>query len=163
MTATAKPRSNRQLTEFACQHLDAFLSNSNSKAFVEQKCNTVVSVSVEENLKILRVLLFGSPILTISSVNDKPVSIIISFTEFFDDYGRPSSTTAERLNGLLDRLGSHAILPQNVRVFRDTEWYMTYLGKGDDKVAVGQSYARRVYLLPNASVLRICGHDGEEQ
>lgn len=159
LAAPQKTRSNRPLTEFACSALDDFLAGDTPPvATSTKKGNTTVEIAVNGTRKSFRVLLFDSPILTLIWNGKKYSSIVIGFTKFYDSYGQPSSTTAERLNGLLDRLGIAGILPQGTRVFRDGEWHTTYFGRGDEKVAVGEELAHWIYVTPDPGKLVISGY-----
>ena len=50
--------------------------------------------------------------------------------DFYDSKGRPSRTTRERLNGLLDALGQNGFIPEGVRVFIREDGSCN-IGKGD--------------------------------
>lgn len=157
MTVLSKRRSNRPLTEFACNLLDDFMLRNNKDSFQSEQKNTSVRVITDGHVRQFIVSLYDEEIFRLTSVNFKPVSIKISFTTFFDVYGQPSSTTAERLNGLLDCLGAFNIIPQGVRIFRDQEYYTTYIGKGDEKVAIGKDLFSSVYIKPDKEKLIFAG------
>lgn len=150
-------RSNRATTEFACSNLDSFLSSSRALCGASAMGNTTTKVSLAQDglTEVFEVYLFNEPILRVSrgpSV-DGGVSICTSFTSYYDHFGQPTATTAERLNGLLDRLGALNVIPEGVRVFRDKSGAepITYIGRGDNKVAVGDRLARAVIIASNPS------------
>jgi len=150
-------RSNRPVTEFACKHLGFFLTGHYKTSGKRSNANTVLVYEIEEHVQSFKVNLYGEEILSILLSDWKPVSVLVSFTDFYDRLGQPTITTAERLNGLLDRLGAYGVLPKGTRVFRDPSQGLTYLGKGDNKIAVGRDYAEFVYLRPSAKELDIVG------
>lgn len=143
-------RSNRPLTEFSCVLLERFLSGRFHENCQFSQGNTVVLIEVDGRIDRLKVLLFGSKILEIMRHDKKVLCIDVLFTEFFDKKGRPSTTTCERLNGLLDRLGVYGVTPPGVRVFNSSEEGLMFLGKGDNKVAIGRDYLRCVKIKPSA-------------
>lgn len=157
MTVLSKRRSNRPLTEFACRFLDDFVLTANKDSFQSTQKNTMVRVITDGGVRQFIVLLYDEEIFRLTVVSNKAVSVRISFTNFYDVYGQPSSTTAERLNGLLDALGALGVLPQGVRIFRDQEYYTTYLGKGDEKVAIGKDLLSTVYIKPDKEKLIFAG------
>jgi hypothetical protein len=144
-----KKRNNRALTEFACRRLQHFALHDIRDDFrqVEEK-NTSVRMTRDGSLKTISVFLFDEEILRLALVEGRALALAVSFTSFFDSYGKPSSTTCERLNGLLDCLGFLGFLPHGVRLFRG-EHNTTYLGRGDEKVAVGEDFLRTVCIRPN--------------
>ena len=150
-------RSNRPVTEFACKHLGLFLTGHYKTSGKRTNVNTVLVYEIEEHAQSLKVFLFNEEILSILLSDWKPVSVLVSFTDFYDHLGQPTVTTAERLNGLLDRLGAYGVLPKGTRVFRDHSQGLSYLGKGDNKIAVGRRYAEFVYLRPSVNELDIVG------
>jgi hypothetical protein len=152
-----KSRSNRPLTEFACKCLEEFILGECTDSYQSEQKNTTVRMLNEGSLKTFTVNLFEEEIFRLSVTGNSPVSVKISFTSFYDSYGQPTSTTVERLNGLLDRLGTLGVLPEGVRLFRDQEYYTTYLGRGDEKVAVGETLIHSVYIKPNKESLIFAG------
>ena len=122
-------RSNRTLTQFAVDRLSDFIKNPS--AFVsETKGNTEVSVHVDSLTKELtfQVLLFEQSIFELSER-----CLIVRNGGFFDSKGRPSRTTRERLNGLLDAAGELGCIPEGVRVFFRIEGdqFSCKIGKGE--------------------------------
>lgn len=156
--APVKARSNRPLTQFACEELQDFVLNNVTDGYRLEQKNTAVVATVDGRKRTFVVTLFEEEILRVVLDGLKPISIRIAFTSFFDGYGQPTSTTAERLNGLLDLLGWIGLIPQGVRLFRDQEYRTTYLGKGDDKIAVGQDLYHYVYIKPDRSSLQFAGY-----
>lgn len=160
MTATIafKKRSNRPLTQFVCKHLERFALDNFQDSYQAEKKNTTVQVFREGSTKTFLAFLYEEEILRLTFAGDRPVSIKLSFTSFFDCYGQPSTTTCERLNGLLDQLGILGVIPHGVRLFRDQEYHTTYIGKGVEKVAVGEDLFTSVYITPNADKLIFAGY-----
>ena len=128
-------RSNRQLTQFAVNKLRQYMVYG-GEAFQDEaagntsvrliKCDACPSTHLE-------VSLFGQKILHIvpSPFNERVVAAVAVFTgDFYDSKGRPSRTTRERLNGLLDALGVAGFIPEGVRVFL-REDSSCCLGKGE--------------------------------
>lgn len=151
-------RSNRPLTEFACRRLDAFLESQRSIDSTTTNGNTTVVVASNEVFDSFRVFLFNEEILSLVR-SARGTSVRVSFTSYYDYFGQPTGTTLERLNGLLDRLGCHGVLPTGTRVFRDKSLPepITYLGRGDDKIAVGSGLAESVYIKASPITLNIIG------
>ena len=106
-------RSNRTLTQFAVDKLSQF---TGSPRTVQEKTqgNTTVSVHMDRETQELtfQVFLFGQSIFELSEQ-----CLIIRNGGFFDSKGRPSRTTRERLNGLLDAAGDLGCIPEGVRLF----------------------------------------------
>lgn len=150
-------RSNRPLTEWACTQLGFFLVGHYQGSGVRTQGNTTIKYEVETRTQFLEVFLFNEPILKLILSDWKIASIQVMFTSYYDHFGQPTLTTCERLNGLLDRLGGYQAIPSGVRVFRDESQRLTYLGKGDDKIAVGEGLADVVFIRPNVDVLDIVG------
>ncbi len=160
ITAPLKKRSNRQITEFACRQVKHFILESPVDDYVVSEKNTTVRYVNDGSLRVITVLLYGEEILRLTLSGQTPLAVTVSFTSFFDSYGQPTTTTSERLNGLLDCLGWLGILPHGVRLFRG-EHSTTYLGRGDEKVAVGRGLFQSVYIKPNPEQLNFAGFSTE--
>lgn len=158
MLTPSKPRSNRSITEFACKCLEEFFLNQSTDSYQAEQKNTTVRVFNDRTKQTFVVSLFEEEIFRLVVSFKRPISLRLCFTSFYDSYGQPSSTTAERLNGLLDRLGYLGIIPHGVRIFRDQEYHTTYIGKGDEKVAIGKNLFSAVYIAPNADKLIFAGY-----
>jgi hypothetical protein len=113
--------------------------------------NTYVKCTHERNSCTLIVSLRESEILTVSLSlpDEKPVLVNVSISDYLTFDGRPTKTVIERLNGLLDMLGIHGIIPEGVRIFKDRENHVFCLGKGDNKINVGRKYAKNIMLSPD--------------
>ena len=135
-------RSNRQLTQFAINVLKGYFMTE----AVEEK---VSAGNTEVERQICRrcpyappqyvVNLFGNQILRIYThpLNRRTlIAVMISTGDFYDSKGRPSRTTRERLNGLLDALGTAKFIPAGVRVFLDDNGQCC-IGKGTACKAFG--------------------------
>ena len=128
-------RSNRQLTQFAVDTLRGHLmsplrgirSAGNTEVELEGcKCCT-------ERPDHIVVRLFGKEIFRAytSPLNNRTiVGIQLRTGDFYDSKGRPSRTTRERLNGLLDFVCSHKMFPEGIRVFIREDGHCC-VGKGD--------------------------------
>jgi hypothetical protein len=90
--------------------------------------------------------------------DNEPVRISVCVGDSFDAEGNPSEDIKERLNGLLDALGAYEVLPDGVRLFKDRDEEIFYLGRGDVKVPVGLLYAREVLIQAGAAEL-VLSHD----
>lgn len=152
-------RSNRPLTEFACSFLQKFWAKQQHGTGELSQGNTSVYFESSDSHQRLTVLLYGSPIMTLVAIDMRPVSLWIAFGNRYDAYGHPTNTTRERLNGLLDRLGELGIIPRGVRIFKDRDNDMTYVGKLDDVVAVGRRYAHSVFIEPSPDRLMMTAFD----
>lgn len=142
-------RSNKPLTQFACELLDKFMLGKLDPGVYENH-NTKVECTEDRAAKTVVVSLFDTPIvnLALSLPDEKPFYLALNVGDYYDGFGCPTKTTIERLNGLLDGLGFHGVIPEGVRVFRDPnpEMNMVYLGKGDTKIPVGKKYAKNIIL-----------------
>ena len=128
-------RSNRQLTQFAVDKLRQYLVLGPDKFANEAAGNTRVSffACTECHRKSVKICLFGNVIMEIvvNPFNPRVVAGLFIYTgNFYDSKGRPSRTTRERLNGLLDALGQSNFIPEGVRVFLREDGSCC-LGKGD--------------------------------
>ena len=128
-------RSNRQLTQFAVDKIRQYMVYG-PENFVDEKAGNT-EVVLEDCPSCPRIApvvkLFGKDILRIvvNPFNPRVVAGLCVFTgDFYDSKGRPSRTTRERLNGLLDALGSAEFIPAGVRVFLREDGSCC-LGKGD--------------------------------
>ena len=128
-------RSNRQLTQFAVDKLRQYLVYGPEKFVSEKAGNTEVFFNDCPCCPrmALEIKLFEKTILQLipNPFNPRIIAGIGVFTgDFYDSKGRPSRTTRERLNGLLDALGEANFLPKGVRVFLREDGSCA-LGKGD--------------------------------
>ena len=90
--------------------------------------------------------LFGNQIMRIYTTplnHQTPIAIMISTGDFYDSKGRPSRTTRERLNGLLDYLCGEGYLPEGVRVFL----------REDGICCIGRGEAARVFDKSNPAAI----------
>ncbi len=128
-------RSNRQLTQFAVDKLHQFLTIGPESFQAEEAGNTRVSFHscTKCPRSTVKFCLFDKLILELIFSSSKPTvvsGLVIRAGDFYDSLGRPSRTTRERLNGLLDALGDAHFLPQNIRVFLREDG-SCHLGKGE--------------------------------
>jgi len=130
-------RSNRQLTQLAVDQLRIALTYGPDKLKKQTFGNTEVEVvhctCPCQRAPHIEFRLFGKPIMeayTSPMNHHLIVGTVIKTGDFYDSKGRPSRTTRERLNGLLDALGVAGFIPEGVRVFL-RENGGCYVGKGD--------------------------------
>lgn len=114
-------RSNRQLTQFAVGKLEEFLSLGPSGFMPTEAGNTSVTLQRDIDLDILGFWLFGKPILELVFRGQQFIEVTVYDGGFYDSLGRPSRTTRERLNGLLDAMGEENLIPEGVRAHLDPE------------------------------------------
>jgi len=130
-------RTNRTLTQFVVDKLRQAMVYGPDTVVAEKAGNTRVEVDLCESCdraSSLVVRLFDKEIVRIffSPVNRRAVcGIMLSTGDFYDSKGRPSRTTRERLNGILDVLGTAKFLPEGVRVFIHAETQQCCVGKGE--------------------------------
>lgn len=128
-------RSNRQLTQFAVNKVQQYLLKGPDALIAEKAGNTRVSFSHCKSCprSTIKVCLFDNLIMELVVNPLKPqviVGMFIKTGDFYDSKGRPSRTTRERLNGLLDALGEAHFFPEGIRVFLKEDG-SCHLGKGD--------------------------------
>jgi hypothetical protein len=143
-------RSNRPVTQFACRLTEDFvLGKLDPKKYILR--NTTVDCVEGDFSTTLTVKLFTTEILTLSLSlpKEEPIFLSVSVGDRFTDAGHPTRTCIERLNGLLDSIGIHGIIPEGVRVFKDRDNDTFYLGQGDNRIAVGMNHARNIILKPD--------------
>ena len=129
-------RSNRQLTQFAVDRLRYAMVYGPEAIGSITAGNTTVESDICEHCKRpahVAIRLYDKDIMRIlfSPINPRVVAgILLRTGDFYDSKGRPSRTTRERLNGLLDALGTAGFIPEGVRVFL-REDNACVVGKGD--------------------------------
>lgn len=139
------PRSNRRLTQFAIEKIQQFFRSP--EAFQDEvKGNTSVELLAREVdgslCENLVVSLFGEEIFSAALNRSRGVEIsrvVLSGGNFYDGQGRPSRTTRERLNGLLDYMSTLCVLPEGVRVFIEKDAEECYVGKGMSRVRLDKA------------------------
>lgn len=155
-------RSNRPVTQFAVRATQEFLLG---KAEVGRQTvhNTTVDIVQEDKHSItLFVRLFSETILTLtmSLPDEQVVHICLSVGTAFTMGGCPTKTTIERLNGLLDCMGTHGVIPEKVRIFKDPGGSGSFFfGKNDYMIPVGEHYARNITLVSDPDELLIQSSD----
>lgn len=128
-------RSNRQLTQFAVDKIRQYMVYGPEKFVDESAGNTEVVLEDCPTCPRIAIVvrLFGKDILRLvaNPFNPRIIAGICVFTgDFYDSKGRPSRTTRERLNGLLDAMGSAGFIPEGVRIFLREDGSCC-VGKGD--------------------------------
>lgn len=143
-------RSNRSITQFAVNRLVDFISNPNPEFFSEAQGNTTVSVHLDKisNELTFQVFLFDTSVFELDAR-----CLIVRNGGFFDSKGRPSKTTRERLNGLLDASGELGLIPKGVRAF---------LGNNGQKETCLVGRGENVGLLDSASADRVIVRDSDK-
>ncbi|MGA1710389.1 MAG: hypothetical protein ACO4CS_03890 [bacterium] len=160
MTNVKTRRSNKPVTQFACNALEDWLEGTNP-GFRGTRENTTVDY-ICGRYQYFKVYLWKDEILSIIALNGDIQTIRVSVGNFFAaEDGSPSLTTRERLNGLLDLMSYYQIIPDHVHVFRDKETRICYFGRGDQKIAVGKNYAKTVLIRPDSNVFEIQVSDME--
>ena len=138
-------RSNRQLTQFAVDTLREYLDH---EVFYDARSagNTTVYAAPMGAEVRYGIELFGKEILRLilDSNSFATTNICLYAGDFYDSKGRPSRTTRERLNGLLDLLGDQGIIPEGIRVFLTDNGCR--VGKGDQSQPLDKDH-------PTASLL----------
>ncbi len=152
-----KSRSNRPLTQFACGCLDLFMS-INTYETARTKGNTTVKCYKENNVKKFQTFVCDEQIIELVTYDNEPVRLSVCVGNRFEADGNPNEDIKERLNGLLDALGAYKVLPDGVRLFKDRDEEIFYLGKGEVKVPVGLLYAREIVIQVGATEL-VMSHD----
>ena len=148
-------RSNKPLTQFACNHLANCITGTSS-SYAEQRGNTKVVCKKDDTQNVFQVflcdqLIFGMTTVNLTKNANKIVSIECGIGQALDSAGNPRKTTIERLNGLLDRLSDFRLVPEKVRVFYHPEERCYAIGKGDDYITLGAHRSAGVVLRPNSS------------
>lgn len=152
-----KSRSNRPLTQFACGCLDLFMS-INTYRTTRTRGNTTIKCYKENEVKKFQAFVCDERIMELVTYENEPVRISVCVGDSFDAEGNPNEDIKERLNGLLDALGAYQVLPDGVRLFKDRDEEIFYLGRGDVKVPVGLLYAREVLIQAGVAEL-VLSHD----
>lgn len=130
-------RSNRTLTQFAVDMLRKAMVYGPDGIEKTVMGNTEIEVDACGHCNRpshLVIRLYGKEIMRVlfSPVNQRVVAgVIIKTGDFYDSKGRPSRTTRERLNGLLDALGTAKFIPEGIRVFVRACDNSCVLGKDD--------------------------------
>ena len=141
-------RSNRTLTQFVVDRILYSLKHGPEGVGRSQAGNTRVEVDFKDTAQLV-VYLFENEIVRLVYSPHKQGHIlgaIVSTGNFYDSSGRPSRTTRERLNGILDALGTASVIPSGVRVFVKSDDGQCYLGKGDQVRAFNEDSPRLVIL-----------------
>ena len=129
-------RSNRKLTQVTVSRLQQILRSGLGKfSHSDIAGNTQVETVVEQEpgISYAVVRLYGQDIFRMHYLpsNKKEVRGITVYSGgFYDQNGRPSRTTRERLNGILDAMGTASVIPEGVRVYLDDDGGCK-LGMGD--------------------------------
>lgn len=127
-------RSNRQLTQFAIKAIqDVLLQGPEPSTTTAGNTEITVDCCTCGRPPNIIVRLFGKEILRVytSPLNHrKVVGVKLATGEFHDSKGRPSRTTRERQNGILDALGADGILPHTRVFIKDNEG--CYVGDGSN-------------------------------
>lgn len=135
-------RSNRPLTDFAIGKIKEYVDLGADRFVPAIGGNTSVRLEKSEGHEnVLFVTLHGERIVEIVSNDHGFQSVAVYDGGFYDGLGRPSRTTRERLNGILDHLGAQQIIPEDVRVFLDRDSNVCYVGRDDERQPIGKNYS----------------------
>lgn len=145
-------RSNRPLTQFAVRKLHEYLGDESRYFAPEQEGNTAVSLNLDGDFEVLTFWLHGERILEVIFDSPQFAGINVYDGNFYDRAGNVSTTTSERLNGLLDALGEQCLIPEGVRVFKSKENGHTMVGRGPAARPLGRDF-EPVSIEPNAITL----------
>lgn len=130
-------------------HLDDFrdLGSTIIEPFVDQ----------ESNHSGLRVSLLQNPICEIIKKDEKVDHIKLFDGNHYDSYGNLSSTTKERLNGILNYLALQNIVPDGIKAYLDQESGVSFVGKDTARVAFGRDYVNAVLIdaTPNRFSMKV--------
>jgi hypothetical protein len=148
-------RSNRLHTQQAVYAVKGYLDGlfHSKKEFG----NTSVQVLFDAYQKDIGLLvsIHGKPILRLVK-NGRAIDAVYVFSGFYYDRdGNPSRTTGERLNGLLDALGELEVIPKRIRLIKDREYNLSFIGQineaGPTKVraVLNQNYSDVVEVTPD--------------
>lgn len=142
-----KRRSNRLLTDQAIRAVRTCLNDMRQSEW-EIGSNTKVEVLGPSII----VSLCGNPIVEITKAAEAVEKVTIFAGNYYDKEGNPTYLTMERVNGLLDYLGSKEIIPQPVRMYKDPDEQMCYLTfQKRKKIVFNKHYSTRVELKSDPS------------
>lgn len=133
-------RLNRSLTQFAIGKIDEFIDLGPERFQNAGGGNTSVTLEKDGDLNILGVWLFDKPIAELVFDGIRFLEVTVYDGGFYDKAGRPSRTTRERLNGILDHLGEACLIPEGVRVFLDTVTDSAFVGRQQVRRPIGRGY-----------------------
>lgn len=141
LTTPGKRRSNRALT---AQAINATIEYLNGERRTKWDFGNTQAF-IDENLDF-NITLFSKPILKLVKKGYVVDQIQIFAGGAYDADGNPTNLTRERLNGLLDALGSEGLIPENVRVWMDKESGVCYLVHFEDKQILNKHYCKMISL-----------------
>lgn len=111
----------------------------------------------ESNHSSLRVSLLQNPICEIIKKDERVDHVRLFDGNHYDSYGNLSSTTKERLNGILNYLAFQNILPDGIKAYMDRESGVSFVGKDTARVAFGRDYVNAVSIdaTPNRFSMQV--------
>ncbi len=141
-------RSNRQLTQFAVDRVKGLLMGATDQSAAGNTTVERDDCDCCERPSHIVVRLFGEEIIRFytSPLNNRIiVGALVSAGNFYDSKGRPSRTTRERLNGLLDFACRQNFFPEGIRVFIREDGDCC-IGRGDTFRALNSSNPRCILV-----------------
>ena len=156
-------RSNRPITHFACDLIDRFMDGLLEPGVYECH-NTKVECSGNSKERSLSVFLYETNLMTLSlDHKGEPTGLSLSVgNRFARESGFPASAVIERMNGILDTIGYHSIIPVGVRLFKDVQANTYVIGRGDDptvqKIAIGKNKAQDLVVDPDPEDFVVLAH-----
>jgi len=147
-------RSNRMHTQRAVDALHNYLDGKRFPPIVSADTKAEILVDDQGNDQGMLFSLYDRPIMKILKTEQKITDIYVFSGFYYDMDGNPTKTTRERLNGLLDALGTEKIIPCGVRVIIDREYSVVYLNHNDNKIALNKNYCDAIVIIPDPIELR---------
>lgn len=135
----SKTRSNRGMTQKLVNATNEYIHFAPCKHW--EYGNTVAFVDDDGSFTIQ---INSNPILQLIASGEDVSRVRVYTGNRYDEDGNPYRVVQDRLNGIFHYLGEIGIIPTCVRVFRDKETNVCYLGHCDDKVAFTENYYQMV-------------------
>ena len=146
LSMTTKLRSNKHSTQILLQAVNQYLDGTLTGSL--QIGSVTVQPFTEQDADVsgLRISIVDNPICEIIKYRNRIDFIKIYDGNVYDSYGNLSSTTKERLNGILNFLAYEEILPDGIKAYLDVDSGVSFIGLGPSRVAFGKHYVRSVVI-----------------